>query len=178
MVSNTKCQFSLPKCDKNWPSDNTCTSQVEMMYCSILFISKEILYLLSYKPIWQGIIHLRVFSWPTRLQQSLKPCKVRNQKAAKWQKSTSSFFGWASSKLCESLIMVLKQNNSILYWTVHYPITFHNLEISQDAWNHILKSYGFICNAISSVVCMYTKHLEMKCNYCYVQTAWVYRYPR
>ena len=38
-------------------------------------------------------------------------------------------------------------------------------------------SFGFICYAIYSVVRMYTKCLATNCNYRYLQTAWVYRYP-
>ena len=92
----------------------------------------------TYKPLL-CTVHLRVFSWPTRLpMEGESIAKVPNKTAAKWAKCFSSFFRRASSTLRQPLALVYARNSSTLYWAVHKPVTFSQLRSLTRHCSHSL----------------------------------------
>ena len=98
------------------------------------------------KPSWQRTVHLRVFSWPTRLPMARESiAKIPNQTAAKRPNCFSSyspFFFLSSDVLAQCCVNLSR-------WFTHItavffaeqcttPSLFHNFKVLQGARSHSL----------------------------------------
>ena len=99
--------------------------------------------------------------------------KAPNQKDARQPKCFSFFFlffffRWASSKLCESFMIVSYKTAVFYIEQCTSPWLFHNFEVSHDhkavGTGHQTTMASFAM-PFSSLVHMRTNHLAAKCNY-------------
>jgi len=116
----------------------------------------------TYTPLWQYTVHLRVFSWPTRLPMTQEIiAKVPNQTAAKRPNS----FLLSSDGLAQYCINLSR-------WFTHEtaafstkqcttPSLFHNFEALQGARSHSLKHYGFQFGMPFSLFVLTHAHLKI-----------------
>ena len=78
------------------------------------------------------------------------PLVVRKSITNFWTRSfarcPSSSSDGLVQKLHDFLMMVLTQNSSSLYWSVHHPITFSLLSNLTMQSNRSVKNYGFSCD--------------------------------
>ena len=105
-------------------------------------------------------------------KQHTQWCKKPLQKyqTSKWPDGQNVFLSSSSSNWLVQNCVTLSwwffaQSNSILHLQCTSPSLFHNFEASCGGLNWSLKNHGFICNTISSLVCMHTNHLATKHNY-------------
>jgi len=97
------------------------------------------------------ILHLQVFLWPTRLLVAWKDIvKVPTRKSPNGQ---NLFLQMGYFKIAWIYHNIFHSDQS------KTPLHFHNSKVSQDAWNHSLKIYGFNC-------AIFTFHMHaQKCLY-------------
>ena len=110
--------------------------------------------------------------------------KAPNQKDARQPKCFSFFFlffffRWASSKLCESFMIVSYKTAVFYIEQCTSPWLFHNFEVSHDhkavGTGHQTTMASFAM-PFSSLVHMRTNHLAAKCNYYPRLLNYIYKY--